>query len=106
MGQGFLGCKHLPIIVGLAVLGAGSFIKFILSIGSQSLGFMELALVIGTIAVSLLLLKLLRIKQHLAEYEEMQKSGEIIKTAVFVKEEMASQNPEPQAKRTAGKMAT
>ena len=96
---------YSPIIVGLALLSAGSFVKFILSIGSQSLGFMELALVIGIIAVSLLLLKLLRIKQHLAEYEAMQKSAEIIKPAVFFKEELANQNPEPPAKPTSGKMA-
>lgn len=80
-------------------------IKFTITIGSQSAGFKEIALTTGIIAVSLLLLKLLRIKQHLAEYEEMERSADIIKPAVFFKDEGVGEKPEPPAKPTSGKKA-
>ena len=100
-----VGNIYVPIIVTLAVLGTGCFLKFIFSFGSQPLGLKELVPAIGIAAVDLLLLKRLRIKQHLAEYETMQKSAEIIKPAVFCKKAAESTAANPPAKPTSGKMA-
>ncbi|UCF92557.1 MAG: hypothetical protein JSW39_30560 [Desulfobacterales bacterium] len=100
-----VGNIYVPIMVALAVLGTACFLKFFLTIGSQSMGWKELGLVIAIAAVSLLLLKRLRIKQHLAEYETMRKSAAIIKPAVFRQEERKSAEAEPPVKPTSGKMA-
>jgi hypothetical protein len=104
-GDSLVANVYLPAIAGLALIGLMCLIKFSITIGSQSAGFKEIALTAGIIAVSLLLLKLLRIKQHLAEYESMERSASIIKPAVFFKDEGVGEKPEPPAKPTSGKKA-
>jgi hypothetical protein len=96
---------YLPVIVGLAVAGLVCLIKFTITIGSQSVGFKELALTAGIIAVSLLLLKKLRIKQRLAEYDAAERPAEIIKPVVSLKEEEVGEKHAPPAKPTSGKKA-
>ena len=97
---------YVPFIVVLGVLGVGCLIKFIISIGSQTVGVKEIGMAVANAAACIWLLKRLRIKQHLSAFESMEKSAEIIKPAVFFKKEVEVNKPEPPAKPTStGKAA-
>ena len=96
---------HVPLIILLTVLGVGCYLKFILSFGSQAVGVKDIGLAVGIAAVSLVMLKLLRIKEHLAAFDTVEKSAEIIKPAAFFSDRAEGKVPEPPAKPTSGKKA-
>lgn len=101
-GEALVANVYTPIIVVLAVLGTGSLVKFILSFGSQPLGLTEIALAAVIAAAGIILLKMLRIKKHLAAFDNAEKNGVVIKPAVFFKNDVGSEKPEPPARSTVG----
>lgn len=59
---------YVPMMIGLAVIGVGATAKFFISLDRQPLDVNTLVLSAGVAAVGLVLLKLLRIKQRLADF--------------------------------------
>jgi len=78
---------YLPVIMCLALVGVGCFAKFILAADSRPPDVMEITLMAGIAAATLLLLKLMRIRQRLSEYEAIEKTADIIKPSVFFQKE-------------------
>ena len=73
-----VGNVYVPLIGAFFVLGAGCFIKFLLSPGPDPVGVTEAALAVGVAALGFGLLKALRVKKHLAEYAASSAGGEVI----------------------------
>ena len=73
-----VGNVYVPLIGGLAVLGVGCYLKFILASGVSQVGVTEAALAVVIAALGFGLLKALRIKKRLAEFAAATPSGDVI----------------------------
>lgn len=104
-GESLVANIYVPLIVVLAVLGIGCYLKFILTIGSQDVSAGDIGLAVGIAALGLVILKRLRIKEHLAAFDTVEKSAEIIKPAVFSSDGVEGKVPEPPANPTSAKKA-
>ena len=98
-----VGNVYVPLIGAFFVLGAGCFIKFLLSPGPDPVGVTEAALAVGVAALGFGLLKALRVKKHLADYAALSAGGEVIPLKDVRPEQPTTEHPvtPPSGKRAA-----
>jgi hypothetical protein len=77
-GDFLVGNVYVPAMIGLLAVGAGCIVNFVLAIGSVSFGLLEAGLSMGIVAVGVVLLKLLRVKKHLAGYAAVAPAGKVV----------------------------
>jgi hypothetical protein len=102
----WVGNIYVPAIIGLMVVGGGCLIHALLSEDRGQVGVMDVALAVGVVAVGAVFLKLLRVKQHLADYAAAAGSGGVVSLPQYRAAQAKNHPPsEPPVKPTSGDRA-
>lgn len=101
-----VGNIYVPVMIALIAIGVGCLLQVGLTIRHQPPRPMEVIVAIGAVAAGLILLKMLRIKKHLANYAAMAGPGKLIQPPVWTTNPAGDPSAtEPPEKPISGKIA-